>query len=387
MGGPERLLRVAHVTPSFHPATAYGGPVRSVHDLCTALAERGLDVRVLTTDANGGSRLKGVPLRREAEVRTGLRVRYCPRQWPDSVSAGLLRRIPGLVAWADVVHLTGVYCFPTWPTLACSRLRSRPVVWSPRGSMQRWAGFRGGVKKGAWLAVCRAVAPSRGVLHLTSAEEERETRGGPPAFASLVVPNGVEIPEDFGPPPSLEGGLRLLFLGRLHRIKGLEALLEAGQALCASGFRSWSLTVAGGGEPAYRGALERQAAERGLAGLVRFVGHVGETEKAALLRDSHLLVLPSHRENFGLVVAEALARGRPAIASRGTPWSGLEAHGCGLWVENTPAGLADTLRRAARLPLGEMGRRGRAWMERDFAWPHVAARMEAVYRELNGGAR
>jgi glycosyltransferase involved in cell wall biosynthesis len=386
MDGPDRPLRVAHVTPSFHPATAYGGPVRSVHDLCTALAGRGLDVRVLTTDANGESRLKGVPLAREAHVRAGLRVRYCPRQWPDSVAAGLLRRIPGLVAWADVVHLTGVYCFPTWPTLAFSRLRSRPLVWSPRGSMQRWAGFRGGVKKGGWLAVCRALAPSRGALHLTSAEEERETRGGPPAFASHVVPNGVEIPDDWGPPPSLEGGLRLLFLGRLHPIKGLENLLEAGQALCASGFGRWSLTVAGGGQSAYRGALERQAAERGLSGLVRFVGHVGEPEKAALMRDSHLLVVPSHRENFGLVVAEALAYGRPVIASRGTPWSGLAAESCGLWVENTPAALAEALRCGGRLPLAEMGCRGRAWMERDFAWPQIAARMEAVYRAVAGGA-
>jgi glycosyltransferase involved in cell wall biosynthesis len=83
-----------------------------------------------------------------------------------------------------------------------------------------------------------------------------------------------------------------------------------------------------------------------------------------------------------MVVAEALAHGVPVIASRGTPWSGVEAHGCGLWVENDPASLVAAIERMSHMPLREMGERGRCWMEQEFTWETVARRMLQLYGKL-----
>jgi glycosyltransferase involved in cell wall biosynthesis len=83
-----------------------------------------------------------------------------------------------------------------------------------------------------------------------------------------------------------------------------------------------------------------------------------------------------------MVVAEALAHGVPVIASKGTPWSGVEAHGCGLWVENDPAALAAAIERMSRMPLGEMGERGHRWMEEEFTWETVAREMLRLYGKL-----
>jgi glycosyltransferase involved in cell wall biosynthesis len=86
-------------------------------------------------------------------------------------------------------------------------------------------------------------------------------------------------------------------------------------------------------------------------------------------------------ENFGMVIAEALAHEVPVIAGRGTPWEGLHANQCGLWVENDAASLATAIRQIRALPLREMGTRGRCWMQREFSWEAVSRQMLAVFRD------
>lgn len=111
------------------------------------------------------------------------------------------------------------------------------------------------------------------------------------------------------------------------------------------------------------------------------VGAVLGKTKKKLFEDSDLVIVPSHSESFGIVVAEALAHGVPVIASKGTPWSGLEQKACGLWVENDPENLANAIRRISAMPLRDMGFRGREWMQREFTWNSIAKRMADLYRE------
>ena len=93
-------------------------------------------------------------------------------------------------------------------------------------------------------------------------------------------------------------------------------------------------------------------------------------------------MLPSFRESFGIVIAEALAHGVPVIAGRGTPWPRLEEEGAGLWVKHDPESLAAAMDRISAMPLREMGRRGRAWMEREYSWDLVAERTIDLYRRV-----
>jgi glycosyltransferase involved in cell wall biosynthesis len=108
-------------------------------------------------------------------------------------------------------------------------------------------------------------------------------------------------------------------------------------------------------------------------------------------RTASLFVLPTHSENFGVAVAEALAAGCPVITTRGAPWSDLAEKRAGWWI---PVGV-DPLRRALEeamskhpIDLAEMGARGRAWMERDFSWRQITEQMIESYRWIReGGAR
>jgi len=112
------------------------------------------------------------------------------------------------------------------------------------------------------------------------------------------------------------------------------------------------------------------------------LGHVDGDAKKEFFENADVLIAPSHTENFGLVVAEALAHCVPVIASRGTPWSRVEEAGCGLWVDNDPVSLAGAMQRIHSMPLRDMGVRGREWMQREFAWDALAERMTHVYRNL-----
>jgi glycosyltransferase involved in cell wall biosynthesis len=180
-------------------------------------------------------------------------------------------------------------------------------------------------------------------------------------------------------------GLRLLFLGRLDPKKGIERLLDACAIVRRQGEVAVHLTIAGDGDDSYVTSLRRRISDLGLADLVLLVGWVDGGAKASLLERNDLLVLPSYTENFGMVVAEALAHSVQVIASRGTPWRQLEEVGCGLWVENEPKALAKAVTRAAGMPLEEMGDRGRRWVSREFVWPTVAERMVDVYHRLAKG--
>jgi glycosyltransferase involved in cell wall biosynthesis len=304
------------------------------------------------------------------------------RRWGSSVSPGMFTRLWPLIRWADVVHLTAVYSAPTIPTLLACRLLGKPVVWSPRGALQRWEEATKPLAKKAWERICNAlVSRTKCVLHVTSEQEAHESFKRIPKAAVTVIPNGVEIPETLPERDWMPGGrLRLLYIGRLHRKKGLENLLRALKIL---GDETVLLTVCGSGDAAYTQSLRELSRELHLEQRVTFYGHVDGGSKRDAFLHADVCVVPSFTENFGMVAAEALAHGVPVIASRGTPWADLEKHGCGLWVDNTPAILARSIMEIRSENLYEMGKRGRVWMQQDLTWGSVAAEMFDLYQDLS----
>jgi glycosyltransferase involved in cell wall biosynthesis len=375
-------VNVAHITPSFYPATRYGGPPQSTYRLCRSAAHAGANVRVLTTDADGSHHvLTNVPVGTEHRLEPGLTVRYEHRQRPESLSAGLLRVLPEIIQWADVVHLTAVYSFPTFPTLALCRRWNKPVVWTPRGALERWPGTTRPAAKAVWETFCRVLLPAHIAMHVTSDREKEQSVRRFPKLSMAVIPNGVDIPA-MAPARRQEPELRLLYLGRLDPKKGLENLLEACAGLKNVLERPWTLTIAGEGTPAYEASLHMRSQQLSLGNQVRWVGRVEGEAKEACFAKSDWTIVPSYTENFCMVVAEALARAVPVIASKGTPWEGLEAAGCGLWVDNSPAVLTQAIASAARLDTAMMGARGRAWMQSAFSWEKTGRDMVALYKRL-----
>lgn len=371
-------MKILHVSPSFYPATYFGGPIYSTYALCNVLAaNRDVELRVLTTDSAGphpGDRLEGIG--HGPVERNNYQVYYCKRRLGVSFSPGLLAKLLPMIHWADVVHLTAVYSTPTIPTLLICKVLSKPVIWSPRGSLQRWQGSSRPRTKRLWETMCNWLCDkNRVTLHVTSASELASSRRIKRA-AFAMIPNGVDFPAA-AHKSQIEhpGVLRLLYLGRLDKIKGIENLLAA-MEMCGPGV---TLTICGDSSNGYTGTLKEMTDKLELSARVRFVGHITGEGRSRYLADCDVLVMPSFGESFGMSVAEALAHGVPVIASKGTPWSEVETVSCGLWVENDPASLAAAIKRIREMPMEEMGRRGREWMGREFSWDVVGTKMLNLY--------
>jgi glycosyltransferase involved in cell wall biosynthesis len=372
-------LKIATIAPSFYPAHGYGGPIRSTLQLAQGLVRAGCEVRVLTTNTASKRHVLDLDTGREQLVSPGLHVRYTRRVLPESVAPQLLTALPEYVRWADVVHLVGNYNFPTFPTLLAARLADKPLFWSPRGGLQRWAEARKPQLKAAFERVCRELLPRRCTLHVTSEDEGSASSARLGGVPYVVIPNGVPIPEAPRHEPS-DSALRIGFLGRLDAKKGIPNLLGACALLPGLGLPRFELAIAGSGDPSYEAALHAQQHALGLLREVRFLGELPDAGKADFFARIDVLVMPSYTENFGIVAAEALAHAVPVIASRGTPWAELETHDCGLWVDNAPESLAHAIKALSQRDRRAMGQRGRSFVQRTLGWDNLCQRMLTSYR-------
>jgi glycosyltransferase involved in cell wall biosynthesis len=382
------ILKVLHVTPAYYPATFWGGPITSLLGLCTGLASRpDIVLRVLTTDSAGPD-LKQRIERRDFPIQMppGYDVYYCRRRLGSDIAPGMFLQLVRLVYWADIVHLTAVYSFPTIPALAICALFRRPVVWSPRGALQPWGENRRSSAKWLWRTICHGlVSVNKTAMHVTSVREAQESAERFKGQRFVTIPNSVDVPPRVSRSrPNPEGPLRILYLGRLHPIKGIENLLVAISHLKDL---KVELSVYGEGTPAYVCRLKRQILSLELAGIVALRGHVDGAARERAFEQADLCVVPSYSENFGMVVAEALAREVPVIAATGTPWQMIDRVGCGRWIDNDAESIAKSIREMSSLPLNEMGRRGREFVINEFSINTIAGSMRELYKSVIDQAR
>jgi glycosyltransferase involved in cell wall biosynthesis len=369
-------MRLIHVIHSIQKQAS--GPTYSVVSLAAALARRGheVELHVLAPApdvSDRGFRLVAYPPSRLLRRFGG--------------SSAARRGLKVAARTADIMHVHGMWRMPHVHAAAATVGTECRLLFSPRGSLSAWAmSWHRLQKRLMWAAFVGRALRRAHLFHATAQREAEEIRAAGFTVPIAVVPNGTEVQSHLTPRVAREGTRRVLFLGRIHPIKGVDRLLHAWR-LVESETPGWELHIVGFDEAGYTAQMQALTQQLRLS-RVRFAPPVYGEAKEALLRDTDLFVLPSHTENFSIAVAEALARGIPVIATRGTPWEGLEEQRCGWWVDGAPESLARSLREALSMPaerLVEFGGRGRAWVERDLRWERVAEQMEQTYAWMRVG--
>ncbi len=297
----------------------------------------------------------------------------------------------GKFGQTDIIHDNGIWLQHNHRLARLAAMLGIPRIISPRGMLEPWALAQKRWKKQiAWRLYQRRDLMRADFLHATAPVEAANIRQLAPCKTIRVIPNGVDLPESgLGldiPHEDLAGTRKTaLFLSRIHPKKGLPMLIAAWAQVRPAG---WSLRIVGPDEGGHRVQVEDAVRAAALKDAVSFAGPLTGTKKREAFFGANLFILPSHSENFGLVVIEALAHGLPVLTTTGAPWSELPQRGCGWWVNPTVDGLAEGLRTATSCDRGilrQMGCKGREWVTKEFAWKRVAHEFISAYEELLAG--
>ncbi len=401
----DRKLNILCVVAGL-PASG-GGFSEVVPALATALARNGAEVTLVTR--------RDGPLSTAVEeaARSGVRTVTFRASFPDLVyfSWQMLLGLGRLVRMADIVYVHGQWTFPVWWAAWCAIRSHRMLVMRPAGSFNPVQLAHSAWRKRLAAHLDYPLLRRADAIHVSS-EEERDWTIGIPGMECradriFIVRHGVTVP------PSCRAGesemrrreedsddgaapRTLLYLGRLHPMKGLDLLLEAlwihkgarllGKPDGAAAIRDARLVLCGPDEEGTRVALQKQAEKMGISDAVEFLAPVQGAEKWQLIEAADCVVLPSRSENFGLVVAEALACGKPAIATQGAPWEVLEGgdggERMGWWTEISAAGLASAIGELCSCSsedLDDMGCHGRIYACRELSWDKAA---DSILREI-----
>lgn len=371
--GVRTILKIFLSWMSFLPTS--GGPAVSVSHLAKNLAEVGASVGLWAPDGSA--------------VLSTLAPSQSALRFFDGSAHDALKRF----GRPDIIHDNGIW-MPHNHALARVAARQNILrLVSLRGMIEPWAiNYKKWKKMIAWELYQRRDLARAHLHHATSEAEANHAKRYKLGVPISVIPNGVDIPENCDESgASGERGFgkgwkkTALFLGRIHPVKGLPLLIDAWARVRPHG---WQLQIAGPDEIGHRRDIKKLVCARNLSDVVTFAGQLDHGGKQFAYFKSDLFILPSHSENFGMVVAEALAHGVPVITTTGTPWSMLQERRCGWWVDATVDGIAAAVRDATSCDiqtLREMGIRGREWVQCEFGWDRIARKFLDTYQALTAG--
>ena len=366
-----------------------GGPPRSVCGLADGLVQRGHSVSILAGHWDGHPKGTVYPASDKIDI-CWFKMHRIPGL-NGAFSPDVLERFLELKPDCQtIVHDNGPWFLFSHSIARVAEKNSIPLVFSPRGNLTEWAfRYRGWKKRLCWSLYVKRDVNSAAVVHATSEREMTDLWKIGVSRPVALVSNAADLPlEDACANHDVaKSHRRALFLSRIHAKKGLLMLLEAWHQVRPM---NWRLSIAGIDEDGYWGVVKQKIINLGLDKDVDYIGSVYGEDRQNVYKSADLFVFPSYTENYGLVIAEALASCLPVITTTGTPWREIKELNCGWWIEPTVGAVTEALRAAVELSPGErraMGDRGRKLIAENHSWDSASERMEQVYKwVLNKGA-
>lgn len=336
-------MKVLHVIPSLSPAL--GGPTQVALKIVRGIRNQGIDAEIVTTNHDATGRLD-VPLNQLTEYE-GVPVWFLPA-FSHSLKEYIFSAALTKWLWQHINHydiLDNHYLFSYAPTCAAAiaRIKKTPYTVRTQGQLSSWALQQSPVKKKLYTTVIeRQNLSQAAAIHCTTSQEAEDLRNFGITTPTITLPLGVETPTSIVTAKSElhhlynipDHRLIILFLSRLHPKKRPDLLINAFNHIAAQN-SNCHLIFAGSGDPHYVDHLKQLVAQHNLTNKVTFTGFVIGHLKNTILQGSDIFALPSHSENFGIAVAEAMAAGLPVIVTPGVQIaSEIKANNAGIVINN-----------------------------------------------------
>ncbi|MEO1159085.1 MAG: glycosyltransferase [Pseudomonadota bacterium] len=373
------MLKISHIVTSIESEAS--GLSYSVPSLAKAQAGLGCDVALLSVGAPARTHDNGVLF--ETMPRDLSSIPVLQRLY---MSSELKQRV--LEPGPEVIHNHGLWMMPNiYGSVARKKHSNLQFVTAPRGMLSETSLNFSPIRKKIFGHMFQNRAlDAVDMFHATAESEADEIRALGFRQPIAIVPNGIH--DDALIKPSRQGGRDkvVISIGRVHAKKGLDRLIKS-WAEVTGRFPDWKLVIAGPSEKGHADELCTLVRQLALD-TVEVRGPVYGEEKQKLYANSSLFVLATLNENFGMTVAESLMAGTPVICTKGAPWSGLEAHKCGWWIDHGIEPLTAQLCAAMETSADEidaMGKRGRTWMKNEFGWDSIGRKLTDAYGWLREG--
>ncbi len=360
----------------FYPSQA-GGPANSIYWITKHLQTQGFEPIIVATDKG---LQPAVPLNKWQETVGGKAI-YIKTYF---LHFPLYQTIISLLNFskADIVHISSFF-FPTaFITAFAARILKKKMVWSARGELDPAALNHSRFRKRPILWCIKKFIGKYPVFHSTCDEETLYIKKIFGDDARVVqIPNYIEIPAE----TARNARRYLLYIGRIHPKKAIDNLIKAVSMSEEFMKSDFILKIAGKGKKEFENDLRQLVKKLDLTEKAIFAGQIEGEDKQKILADAFWTVMPSHTENFGVVVLESLAQSTPVIASKGSPWASLEKEKIGFWTENSPETLAKKINEILKMPeteYSEYRQRCRGFVEKEFDITENLEKWIDLYKNL-----
>lgn len=349
-------MKVLHLVPTMHKSS---GVTTFCSESCDAIKRLGCECSVaIQRESEPYPSKCGVERLLDSEAYR----RFASREW-------------------NVLHIHGI-----WPPffhkyVKCAYELNIPIVWSIHGMLsveamryKRWK------KILPWYIYQKSDLMKAAVIHVTAWNEKQRVEELGFKQPISVIPLGASY--EVNRKETVKKDNVVLFVGRIHPIKGLDNLIRAWAILKR---KDWRLRIVGPDRIGYGEELWKLSNELDIAESVEFAGAKYEEELELEYRRAKVFVLPSKSENFGGVVIDALSCGTPVIATKGTPWNELATRQCGLWIDYGVEPLVDALRKMVdveddkRLKMRDSGFE---FVKEKYSWSAIGANLIDIYKKV-----
>ena len=366
-------MNIKHVISSIDKST--GGPARSVTHLIDSILSENVDIEIVLDTLESDT-----PLTKSFCSDFGEIVfhKFSVLQYSKSLNYGLNKLD------ADLFHGHGLWQLPVHQMAAAARKNDIPYIITPRGMLEPWSLAQNRVKKQIALKLFQFNDLKRATcIHATAPMEVESIRKLGLKNPIAMIPNGIQI-DDFPEmvPKKNDEPKKILFLSRIHVKKGIENLIQAWSLIDESLRQGWVIDIVGNGDTNYIDLLNQLIIKNDLIDQILIRKPVFGKEKVDLFRNASLFVLPTFSENFGIVIAEALASYTPVITTVGAPWEELDSNNCGWWIDIGLSPLQDALEKALSASPEDLkikGNNGRELIKEKYSMQSVAKQMLQLY--------